>query len=269
MMRVESDRASYYDDPLVYHVLHLHGTKAETRVFERLARRHATGAAAGPLRWLEPASGSGRYLHALARAGHSGVGVDRLAPMNAFATAEAERMGIGERLRFVTAPMEGFSVRRSAFDVAINPINSVRHLMTDRAMLGHLSCVRRALRRGGVYIVGVEVNPVGMAQPCEDVWKGRVAGLSVHQFVSYIPPEGRSRRETALSHKTVLIGRGAQRTERHIDSVYHLRTYTKPQWQRLLAEAGWEVVACYGPTGRAKAFEPIGYSLQVLRPLST
>lgn len=125
------------------------------------------------------------------------------------------------------------------------------------------------MRAGGVYIVGVEVNPTGMAQPSEDVWKGRIAGLSVHQFVSYIPPEGRSRRETAMSHKTVLIGRGAERKERHIDSVYHLRTYTKPQWERLLRIAGWEVVACYGPTGRVKAFEPIGYCLQVLRPKST
>ncbi|MDP1662236.1 MAG: class I SAM-dependent methyltransferase [Phycisphaerales bacterium] len=269
MTHVESDRASYYDDPLIYHVLHMHGTRAEARVFERLARRHATNAASGPLRWLEPASGTGRYLHALAQAGHSGVGVDMLAPMNAFAAAEAERLGLAARVRFITAPMERFNVRRAAFDVAINPINSVRHLMTDRALVDHLSCVRRALRSGGVYIVGVEVNPTGMAQPSEDVWKGRVAGLSVHQFVSYVPPEGRSRRETAMSHKTILIGRGAQRKERHIDSVYHLRTYTKSQWESLLQTAGWEVVACYGPTGRAKAFEPIGYCLQVLRPRST
>lgn len=267
MTTVVSDRASYYADPLVYHVLHIHGTKAETRVFERIARRHATGAATGSLRWLEPASGSGRYLHVLAERGHSGIGVDLLEPMNRFAAEEADRLGVGGRLRFITAPMEDFSVPPASFDVALNPINSVRHLMTDGAVLGHLACVKRALRPGGVYIVGVEVNPPGMAQPSEDVWKGRIAGLSVHQFVSYVPPEGRSRRETAMSHKTILIGRAPNRQERHIDSVYHLRTYTKPQWEKLLCAGGWEVAACYGPTGRAKNFEPIGYCLQVLRPL--
>lgn len=266
MTTVTSDRAGYYDDPLVYHVLHLHGTKAETRVFERIARRHATGAADGPLRWLEPASGSGRYLHTLALEGHSGVGVDLLEPMNRFASEEAARLGVGERLRFITAPMEAFKVAASSFVAAFNPINSVRHLKTDKAVLDHLACVKRALRPGGVYIVGVEVNPPGMAQPSEDVWKGRVAGLSVHQFVSYVPPEGRSRRETAMSHKTVITGRGLNKRERHIDSVYHLRTYTKPQWEKLLRAGGWEVAACYGPTGRAKAFEPIGYCLQVLKP---
>jgi SAM-dependent methyltransferase len=265
MTTVESARASYYADPLVYHVLHLHGTKAETRVFERIARRHATNAKTGPLRWLEPASGSGRYLHALAERGHTGTGVDLLEPMNRFAVEEAQRLGL-KGLSFTTAPMEDFNVPAASFDVALNPINSVRHLMTDRAVLAHLACIKRALRPGGVYIVGVEVNPTGMAQPSEDVWKGRIAGLSVHQFVSYVPPEGRSRRETAMSHKTIIEGRGRNKRERHIDSVYHLRTYTKPQWEKLLTTAGFEVAACYGPTGRSKNFEPIGYCLQVLRP---
>lgn len=265
MTGVQSDRKGYYDDPLVYHVLHLHGTGAETRVFERIARRHATNAKEGPLRWLEPASGSGRYLHTLAERGHTGIGIDLSAPMNRFAAEEAARLGVGDRLRFVTAPMESFDAGSAVADIALNPINSIRHLMADAAVLAHLACVKRALRPGGVYIVGVEVNPPGVAQPSEDVWKGRIAGLSVHQFVSYVPPEGRSRRETAMSHKTVIEGRGAAKRERHIDSVYHLRTYTKPQWERLLHAGGWSVVACYGPTGRRKDFEPVGYCLQVLR----
>lgn len=266
MTTVTGERASYYADPLVYHVLHLHGTRAEVRVFERIARRHARDAKERPLAWLEPASGSGRYLHELAQRGHSGVGIDLLEPMNLFAAEEAERQGVANLLRFITAPMEKFAVKKGAFDAALNPINSIRHLKTDKAVLEHLACVKRALRPGGVYIVGVEVNPPGMAQPSEDVWKGRIAGLSVHQFVSYVPPpQGRSRWETAMSHKTVIEGTGKHKRERHIDSVYRLRTYTKPQWEKLLKAAGFEVVACYGPTGRPKGFEPIGYCLQVLR----
>lgn len=267
MSRASGERAGYYDDPRVYHVLHLHGTGAETRVFERIARRHVHGGGTCPLRWLEPASGSGRYLHALARRGHTGIGIDRSEAMNAFAAAEAARLGLVGRVQFVTSPMEGFDVGEGVADAAFNPINSVRHLMTDKAVLAHLACVKRALRPGGVYVVGIEVNPPGVAQPSEDVWKGRVAGLRVHQFVSYIPGQGRSRRETAVSHKTVNEGHGRERRERHIDSVYYLRTYTKGQWERLLRLGGWRVEACYGPTGRAKGFEPIGYCLQVLRPM--
>jgi SAM-dependent methyltransferase len=261
------DRAGFYDDPLIYHVLHLQGTGAEVRVFERIARRHASRAAHGPLRWLEPASGSGRYLHALAARGHRGIGIDMSAPMNTFAAAEAKKLGVGKRLEFITAPMERFELGRANVDVAFNPINSIRHLTTDKAVLAHLACVKRSLRPGGVYLVGVEVTPPGIAQPTEDVWQGRIAGLSVHQFVSYLPPEGRSRREAVISHKTVIQGRGNAKTERHIDSVYHLRTYTKEQWLRLLNASGWEIAACYGPTGRQKRFEPVGYCLQVLKPV--
>ncbi|MFT3684597.1 MAG: class I SAM-dependent methyltransferase [Phycisphaerales bacterium] len=266
MTQAQGDRAGFYDDPLIYHVLHLQGTAAEVRVFERIARRHAEGADSGSLRWLEPASGSGRYLHVLAKLGHRGVGIDLSEGMNEFAAAEAKRLGVGGRLKFVTASMERFDAGRGRFDVAFNPINSVRHLASDKAVLDHLACVKRSLRRGGVYLVGVEVTPPGIAQPTEDVWQGRIAGLRVHQFVSYLPPEGRSRHEKVISHKTVIQGRGKAKVERHIDSVYSLRTYTREQWLTLLDASGWEVVACYGPTGRLKRFEPVGYCLQVLKP---
>lgn len=260
----EGERASYYADPLVYHVLHVNGTRSEVRIFERIARKHV-GGSEGPFAWLEPASGTGRYLHDLALHGHTGVGVDLLEPMNRFAAEEAARLGVADRLRFITAPMEKFTVAKASFDVALNPINSIRHLMSDDAVLNHLACVKRAMKPGGIYIAGLEVNPTGMAQPSEDVWKGHIRGMRVHQFVSYVPPEGRSRKETAMSHKTVLTGSGKHVQERHIDSVYHLRTYTKPQWEKLLDRAGWRVEGCYGPTGRVKNFEPIGYCLQVLR----
>jgi len=264
---VETATAGFYDDPLVYHVLHHAGTAAETRVFERIARRHLPADAAPSLRWLEPASGTGRYLHALAQRGHHGIGIDALASMNRFARLTAAGLGLGDRLRFVTAPMENFAVRHARADVALNPINSIRHLMSDRAVIDHLRCVERALRPGGVYIVGIEVTPPAIAQPTEDVWQGRAGGLRVHQFVSYLPPSGRSRREQVLSHLTIRSGPSRARNERHVDSVYFLRTYTKEAWQRVLSAAGWRSVACYGPTGRPKAFEPIGYALHVLKPV--
>lgn len=258
----ETVTADFYADPLVYHVLHQKGTRAEVGVFERIARRYTSRAT---LNWLEPASGSGRYLHELARRGHRGTGVDLSESMNLFAQSEANKLGYGKRLTFVTAPMEAFTTEAARFDVALNPINSVRHLMSDRAMLDHLKCVAQSLKPDGIYILGVEVYDNAIAQPTEDVWEGRGSGLRVHQFVSYLPAEPRKRYETVVSHLTITSGRGACRQEQHIDSVYKLRTYSQKQWLKLLKTAGWQIVACYGPTGREKPFAPIGYCLQVLK----
>lgn len=255
-------RADFYADPQLYHVLHLEGTRGEVAALERIAWRHAEGAGRGAaLRWLEPASGTGRYLHELAKRGHRGVGVDLSGAMNRFARAEAVRLGVGDRLRFVTARMESFAAGVRAFDVAFNPINSIRHLGSDRGLLEHLSSVGRSLRAGGVYIVGWELLYPGEQQPTEDVWTGRGRGLRVHQFVSYLPDEVGRRRERVLSHLTVRRGRD----EEHIDSSYWLRTYTVPQAQRVVARAGWMVEASYGPGGRPKDPWVPGYALRVLR----
>lgn len=257
-----------YADPLIYEVLHQPGTRGEAIHIERIARRHV-GVGDGPMTFLEPASGTGRYLLALAERGHRGVGVDLSAAMVRFARRRAREQGQAARLSYIAAAMERFTLPRrwrGRVDAAFNPINSIRHLMDDASMLAHFDAVRAALRPGGVYVVGIELSNQRYAQPTEDVWRGRdrAAGLSVQQNVSYVPPGRGGRAEVVTSHLTVRDRHRDARRVRHFDDRYELRTYSRPQWMTLLKAAGWSLVAAYNGRGEAVKVASIGYRLQVL-----
>lgn len=275
----------FYSDAALYHLLHEGDTAREVLALERIAKRHV---GRGVLRWLEPACGTGRHLVELAARGHSGVGIDISRPMLEHArmlarsgASRREKAGRGarernaRRLRFVDAPMEAFDVGAGRFDVAFVLVNSIRHLMSDALMFDHLRCVARALRPGGVYVVGIECVVAGWDQASEDVWhaRGRLTGakaagpvVRATQLVSYVP-EPRRRVERVLSQVTLRSGRGALTTERFSEASYELRTYTLAQWRRLLARAGWEVVEVCRSTGGVRAARAHGYALYVLRPV--
>lgn len=263
--------AGFYADPLVYDVLHTEQTTRDARIFSRIIAEHTGTRTKRPMTLLEPASGTGRYLLALARGGHTAVGIDLDVGMVAFANARAEAMGLAQRASSIAADMCNFKVR-SKFDGALNPINSIRHLLTDAQMLAHLECVGQALQPDGVYLVGVELidpNPAHW-QPSEDVWTGKRGGLSVSQLVNFLPPgshAGMPRRERVVSTITVMQrARGGAAVTRQIDSQYQLRTYTPAQWSTLLRKCGWESVAEYAIEGDIWAGRKFGYRLCVIRP---
>jgi hypothetical protein len=188
-----------------------------------------------------------------------------------FASDRARVLGLSDRVRFFCARMERFEVKQGErAHGAFNLINSIRHLTSDRAMLEHLACVRRALRPGGVYVVGLGVCSYGVEQETEDVWVGSRGGVRATQTVQYIPADGsgrNARSERVVSHVVAESGRGTNRVERHVDSRYTLRTYDLTQWRSLLVRARWEVLATTDQDGVAcRAHEP-GYFLWVLRPL--
>ncbi len=270
------DREHLYADPHVYDVLHDEGTLADAKLFVRLARRFVSRlalakSASMPIRFFEPACGSGRYLHALAKLGHIGIGLDSSMQMLAYARLRARQLGLGGLVKTVHAPMEKFMVKPRV-DLAFNPINSIRHLGTDRAMLAHLACVRRTLRPDGVYVIGLSLAAYGLESPSEDVWVSRRDGLRVTQVVQFEPPspsaKGPSkRRERVISHLTIEpIGAGKQRDVQHRDSRYWLRTFNRAEWEGIVAKAGWRIEHVCSNTGVAcEAREP-GYYLFVLRP---
>lgn len=268
----QRSQAGIYADPLVYDVLHAEDTARDARVVEKLVRRYVPGAAtASGLRLLEPASGSGRYLLALAKRGHTAIGIDLDAGMLAFAAARAKALaarspGLAARVKGIRADMRGFPAPRPACHAAFNPINSIRHLLSDAAMLAHFAAIGRSLRPGGIYIVGIELIDRETQQTTEDVWSGKRGKLSVHQLISYLTPDlhgGHIRREQVVSSITVSH---AGIPVRQIDSTYWLRTYTPGEWSALLQKAGWTTIAQHASSGAAWSGKPFGYRLFVLRP---
>lgn len=268
MRHARSENVDWYDLPAIYDILHAPGTAREVTGLERIARRFGQA----PIRgrrptWLEPACGSARYLRVAARRGAWIIGFDRSESMIRYARSSFRRRRL--RGELFAADMTSFRTPRPV-DFAFCTISTVRHLMSDSDMLAHLDCVRRALAPGGVYALGIELCRYGLEFPSEDVWVGARGSCRVRQVVEYLPAPRRgerARRERVISHLTVT----SPRSQRHLDTVYDLRSYSLREWARLLDRSEFVVAGVCDPMGG----EPIrgprghivgGYAVWVLRP---
>ena len=110
--------------------------------FRRYARRRVRTV-------LDIACGPGPHLIRLAGRGYVMSGLD-LSPQNiAFLKDRTAAKGFDARL--LVADMTRFHLPRPV-DAAICMQDSQGHLLTNEAILAHLRCVGRALRRGGLYV---------------------------------------------------------------------------------------------------------------------
>jgi SAM-dependent methyltransferase len=260
-------KVSLYEEAAIYDILHWPGTRAEVSGILRTARRFLP---APPRTFLEPACGSGRYLRVLASRGFHVTGFDLLDPMVEHAArtvrAAAAKVSPRPRVSIFKGDMRTFArhVKPASIDVAFNPINSIRHLSSDAAMLAHFGQVARTLRTGGVYIVGLSLSAYGMEGITEDVWIGARGGTRVTQVVTYFPPKGpgrgRDRDERVHSHLTIDTRKGQE----HKDATYVLRAYNLEQWRRLVERSDLQLVASVDEQGRDHTAAEPGYCIFVL-----
>lgn len=244
-----------YRDPAVYDILHTPGTAGEVDGLERIRALH------GPARglWLEPACGTGRYLRVLAGRGHRVLGFDRDPAMVAY--ARRRRPPVDVRV----ADLTGFAhlTPPGSVGFAFNPINSIRHLETEDALLAHLADMATVLSSRGIYAVGLSLTDYAHEAPTEDVWEARRGGCRVRQVVQYLPPPGRGRAErfeTVVSH--IAVDRGG-RTQ-HLDDTYRLRAYDEPQWARAVARSPLVEVGVVDEVGRDIQGLPLAYGIRLL-----
>ncbi|MCB9840957.1 MAG: class I SAM-dependent methyltransferase [Phycisphaeraceae bacterium] len=264
----------FYADPAIYDILHTPGTAEEVDALLALCRRFVPRSkrqrATRTLTLLEPACGTGRYLRVLASRGHRAIGFDREGVMVEYAARRLERFG--PLASVFQADFETFAdhLPPASIDVAFTPINSLRHLQTDRAMLAHFGQVARVLRPGGFYAVGLSITAYGVEEPSEDVWEGARGTCRVRQVVQYLPAPGRhgggagggadARSERVISHMTIFTPRGV----REIDSTYSLRAYDLAQWRSLVDRSPLRIEAVVDEQGEDLALAPPGYGVFVL-----
>ncbi|MEQ8770827.1 MAG: class I SAM-dependent methyltransferase [Phycisphaerales bacterium] len=248
----------FYEDASVYDILHAPGTAADVTGLERMADRFAIKRGA----WLEPACGSARYLRVAAGRGRRVIGYDIEPGMIAYARERFKRAGLARRATLRVGSMEDTGlIEPASCAFAFNLINTIRHLMSDRAMLRHLEQVARALRPGGAYAVGIGMSFPDWDEPVEDVWTAARGRTRVTQTVQYLPPAGTSRVERVVSHVQVRV----PTRERHIDSTYDLRTYSLEQWYDLIAASPFRIAGVVGETGHDADPSPGGYAIYMLK----
>lgn len=238
----------WYTRPAWYDILHSAGTAREVDQLERTALRWCACDWRGNMRWLEPACGSGRYLRTAAGRGIRVFGFDAEPAMIAYAQSRLTGAGLTRNhARVWVDRMESFAPlrNRERAHFAFNLINSLRHLHTDGDVLAHLDRVARSLVPGGVYAVGINTAAYGAEMETEDLWSGARGPCRVTQLIQFLPPTAEKRTETALCHLTI----DTPTSETHLDSVYHLRSYSAREWTSLLARSAMTPIAIVDELG--------------------
>ena len=260
---------SLYRDPSVYDILHAPGTAEELTSIEHAAvLTIGKRALSRTALWLEPACGTGRLLRLNTRRGRRSIGFDLDDSMIGYAIDRSNALSQGRRASYLCADMTAFAeplarVTNTRPMVAMNTINSIRHLPSDDAMRQHLSEMAGVLSPKGVYIVGLSTSGYGIEQPSEDVWKAARGTVRVTQIVQYEPPaDPTTRLESVTSHLIIERPSGTE----HADSCYALRTYSLEEWHELIESSSMRIAQVFDAHGDLSDAAVVGYRLYALVP---
>jgi SAM-dependent methyltransferase len=217
-------QASIYDYPKYYDLLFGSDWKAEFQFLLDCFPKHALR----PVRRVfEPACGTGRLLIKLAKLGYETGGNDLNAKAVSFCNARLARHGFPRSV--LVGDMTDFRVRKK-FDAAFNMINTFRHLPTEQTALAHLRCMAAGLNRGGIYVLGIHLEPTAGIAMQEEGWSARRGNLVVNSYMWSKGIDRKARIEHLGIHIDVFTPSKRLRIVDHME----YRSYQKSQFQSLL-----------------------------------
>jgi len=237
MSSTQFESIDWYDTPLYYDMVFDEDTELEADFLEFAHLEYGTGAKRA--RVLEPACGSGRLLKAMAQRGHRVIGNDLSQAMLDYSKRELARAGLRGKLS--KADMADFQVS-GACDLAHCLVSTFKYLLTEDAARSHLECVVRALKPGGVYVLGLHLSDYDDTSRNRERWVAERPGIRVTCNIQGWPPDRRKRLERVRSRLVVQEDGVEKRTETN----WSFRTYDARQLERLLASVpAFEHVATY------------------------
>ena len=217
--------ANLYDYPRYYDLVFGSDWKAEFDFLRAAFDRFASGKVR---RVFEPACGTGRLLFRLGAAGYDVSGLDLNPRAVEYCNKRLVRHGLGAGV-FV-GDMADFRLPRKV-DAAFNMINSFRHLHSEAQARAHLQCVAAALRRGGLYVLGLHLTPTEGTPLEEESWSARRGHLAINTHLQTYDLDLRKRTERCTMRMDVHT---PKRSFQICDDLV-FRTYTRPQLKTLLA----------------------------------
>lgn len=237
-MSLETIQGHLYDFPKYYDLVFGSDWKAEydflLASFDRFAKRPVK-------RVFEPACGTGRLLFKLANAGYEVAGNDLNEKAVAFCNERLKRYGHPETA--VVGDMADFRVKKK-FDAAFNLINTFRHLKTEKEAVAHLECVAEAISKGGIFLLGLHLNPedVGDDYEGDEEWSARRGHLQVNTRMWSIDYNPKTRNERIGFEYEVYT---PTRQFRIVDETI-FRCYTRRHMNSLLKKVpAWELIETY------------------------
>lgn len=233
---MKTTKASIYDFPTYYDLVFGSDTAAELSFLRKCFNRFVDGKVKYA---FEPACGTGRLLYRLGQQGLQVGGVDLNAKAVQYCNDRLARFGLKGRAQ--VGDMTNFAVAKP-FDAAFNTINSFRHLTTEQAALGHLECMSRVVRPGGIYVLGLHLTPTRGEATDEESWSARRGQLAINTHMWPIEKDKRKRLERFGIRFDVYKPTESTR----IEDVLELRSYTHKQFLQMIESvSSWDMIEIY------------------------
>ncbi|MEZ6087468.1 MAG: class I SAM-dependent methyltransferase [Pirellulaceae bacterium] len=227
---------SIYDHPKYYDLVFGADCAAELRFICDVNQQFMNGKAT---RLFEPACGTGRLLHGLAKRGFEVGGIDLNSKAIEFCNQRFERNAIATRAD--VADMSDFKPKKK-WDLAFNTINSFRHLTSEQEAFDHMRCMANGTRKDGIYLVGIHLTPTAAPPSEEESWSARRGHLSIvtHMWTIERAPKKR------LERFGIRFDIYTPKAQMRIVDELKLRSYTPKQFQALIdAEGSWNIEATF------------------------
>ena len=233
---IETINESIYDYPKYYDLVFGADCAAEIRFILGCADRYLDQP---PQRLFEPACGTGRLLYWLAKRRYTVGGIDLNAKAVDFCNARFHRRSWPPPAW--QADMSAFEVDQP-YDLAFNTINSFRHLSTETAARNHFICMGNAVRRGGLYLLGIHLTPTEVPPSETESWSARRGHLAVN---THMWTEDRDPRKRVERFGIRFDIHRPSHQFRIVDQLV-LRSYKPAQFNRLLRSSKcWEIAETY------------------------
>ncbi|MCC5828108.1 MAG: class I SAM-dependent methyltransferase [Phycisphaeraceae bacterium] len=232
----------WYADPLYYDLIFDVGTEEESGFLDAAVRRYGRSRAPTSRRTLvgyEPACGSGRLLAAMAARGYRVLGSDLSEGMLDYARRKLERAklkaGLLQGDMSTVQPPE-------LVDFAWCLVSTFKYLLTHEQAIKHLTTIGRALRPGGIYILGLHLSDYDRLLKTHERWTASSEGIDVVCNIQGWPPDPKTR----LEHVRTRLRVNDHGRKRNLQTEWDFRTYDLGQLYELLDQAPWfEIAANY------------------------
>ena len=215
---------TWYNFPQYYDLAFRSETIPEANFIEAACRKYCSGTTR---RLLEPACGTGRLVTELAARGYDLVGLDLSKPSLAFLRRRLARRKL--QAEILHGDMSDFELSEPV-DAAYSTFDGFRHLLTEETALGHLQSVARALRPGGIYLLGFHLLPPDADEECTERWSETRGQTKVTVTLRVLET---SRRRRIEKLRVCLLVRSPQK-ELRLRHDFEFRMYTVGQFVQLL-----------------------------------
>lgn len=224
--------ADWYDYPQYFDLSFSDETAAEVPFLIAAAERYAR---IPVQRLLEPGCGGGRLVVELARRGYDLTAFDNNRRSVAYVQGRLRRRQLTGHI--FEADLVDFRLDEPV-DMAFCTFNTFRHLLSEQAAQAHLEAVARAVRPGGIYVLGFHLLPPDAAEECLERWSA-TRGKTKVTFTLRVVATDRRRRQERL-RVTMLVRSPAR--ELRLATEFPLRMYTARQFRSLLKKTpAWEL----------------------------